>query len=125
MPSAMSDDARVRLGSIVVNCRDFPAMLAFWQAALGYVPRYPPDDGWVVLHDPRRPNVNLSLQRDPNVATGRHRLHLDLYTEDQPREVRRLRALGATLHPRTAEPGEDFVVLADPDGNLFCVVQEA
>jgi hypothetical protein len=36
--------------------------------------------------------------------------------------VERLLALGATRHDRTPEPGEDFVVLADPEGNLFCVV---
>jgi hypothetical protein len=56
---------------------------------------------------------------------GKNRLHLDLYTSDQQGEVARLLALGATRHDRTPEPGEDFVVLEDPEGNLFCVIEKA
>lgn len=92
------------------------------QEALRYLPREPPDEGWVVLRDPRGPNVNVSLNRVAEPRAGKSRLHLDLYTEDQAAEVSRLLALGATLHSRTPEPGEDFIVLADPEGNLFCVV---
>ncbi len=47
---------------------------------------------------------------------------LPLESDDQEREVERLLGLGATRHPRTPEADEDFVVLADPEGNLFCVV---
>ena len=43
-------------------------------------------------------------------------------TGSRRKEVARLLALGATPHARTPEPGEDFVVLQDPMGNLFCVV---
>jgi hypothetical protein len=48
-----------------------------------------------------------------------------VYTDDQTREVERLVALGATRYPWRYRPGADFVVLEDPDGNLFCVVQKA
>jgi hypothetical protein len=54
---------------------------------------------------------------------GRNRLHFDLYTEDRDNEVKRLLKLGAPRHPQAYEPDEDFRVLEDPDGNLFCVVQ--
>lgn len=50
-------------------------------------------------------------------------IHLDLYTDDQKSEVERLVSLGATRYPWRHRPGDDFVVLEDPDGNLFCVVQ--
>jgi hypothetical protein len=50
-------------------------------------------------------------------------LHLDLYTTDQEGEVERLVALGATRYPWRHQEGDDFVVLEDPDGNLFCVVE--
>jgi catechol 2,3-dioxygenase-like lactoylglutathione lyase family enzyme len=112
----------MHIGSIVIDCSDFEKMSEFWREALGYVPRSPPDGGWVVLCDPNRPNVNISLNRVPEPRTARNRLHLDLYTPDPEGEIKRLLTLGATLHPRAAEPGEDFVVLVDPDGNLFCVV---
>jgi catechol 2,3-dioxygenase-like lactoylglutathione lyase family enzyme len=114
----------MRLGSVVIDCRDFDTMLRFWSAALRYTPWEEPEDGWVVLTDPRGPNVNVSLNRVPELPAGPSRLHLDLYTPDRVAEVERLLALGATRHPREAEPGEDFVVLADPEGNLFCVVEK-
>jgi hypothetical protein len=112
----------MRLGSIVIDCNDFPMMLRFWREALHYEPREEPEEGWVVLRDPTGPNVNVSLNRVTEPKAGKNRLHLDLYTPDPEAEVLRLLALGATLHTRTAEPGEDFSVLADPEGNLFCVV---
>lgn len=114
----------MRIGSIVIHCSDFETMRRFWQEALGYAPREAPSDGWVVLRDPRGPNVNVSLQRVREPLAAQRRIHLDLYTPDQAAEVERLLALGATRHPRAATPGEDFVVLADPDGNLFCVVEK-
>ena len=112
----------MRIGSIVIACVEFDRMLAFWQEALHYVPREPPRDGWVVLRDPDGRPPNLSLNRVRKKRTGRNRLHLDLYTDDQGAEVERLIKLGATRYPWRYRPGADFVVLEDPDGNLFCVV---
>lgn len=114
----------MHVGSVVIDCHDLHAMMAFWAEALGYEPRDPPEDDWVVLRDPQATRVNVSLQKVPEPRVGKNRLHLDLYTSDQAAEVERLLALGATRHPREPEPGEDFVVLADPEGNLFCVIQK-
>ena len=100
----------------------------FWQAALGYVPREPPEDDWVVLTDPSGAGPNISLDRvaeDQLPPLGElSRVHLDLYTADQESEVERLLALGATRYPREYGPDDDFVVLVDPDGNRFCVVRK-
>ena len=112
----------MRIGSVVVDCNDLAAMLAFWQEALHYEPREAPEDGWVVLRDPAGGDVNLGLQQVPEPRVGKNRLHLDLYTDDQAGEVDRLLALGATRYPRTPDPDDDFVVLEDPEGNLFCVI---
>jgi catechol 2,3-dioxygenase-like lactoylglutathione lyase family enzyme len=114
----------VRVGSVVIDCNDFDRMFAFWRDALGYVPRDEPEDDWVVLRDPTGSNVNVSLQVVPEPRVGKNRLHLDMYTEDRDADVARIVGLGATIHPRTPEPDEDFVVLADPEGNLFCVIQK-
>jgi hypothetical protein len=110
----------VRVGSIVIDVDDFDRMMAFWQSALRYVPRRPPTprDPFVILKDPAGKGPNVSIDAMP---PERGRLHLDLYTDDQEGEVERLLRLGATRY-RLREPGEDFVVLADPEGNLFCVV---
>jgi catechol 2,3-dioxygenase-like lactoylglutathione lyase family enzyme len=117
------------VGSIVVKVADVPRAAAFWAATLGYVVRgrddafVTPGTDFIVLTDPRRRWANLSLQRSLEPKEGRNRLHLDLYTQDREAEVSRLEALGATRLPRNHDPGDDFVVLADPDGNEFCVVQ--
>ena len=113
----------MRIGSVVVDCNNFEKMREFWKEALHYTFREPPADGWVVLKDPKGSgNTNVSLNQVPEKLSGRNRLHFDLYTEDQKGEVERLLRLGAKLHPQTYEPEDDFIVLEDPDGNLFCVV---
>ena len=116
----------MKIGSIVIHCYEFDKMLAFWQGALNYVPREPSDGNWVVLRDPERKGPNISLQRVSERRSGkRSRLHLDLYTNDRNSEVERLIGIGAARYPWRYRPGADFVVLEDPDGNLFCVVQMA
>jgi hypothetical protein len=114
----------MKIGSIVIRCYEFHRMLEFWQQALHYVPREPASDGWVVLRDPEGRGPNISLDQYPEPRSGkRSRLHLDLYTDDQPAEVERLLKLGATRYPWRYRPADDFVVLRDPDDNLFCVVK--
>lgn len=100
-------------------------MAAFWQNALGYVPRDPMTSGWVVLRDPTGKGPNLSLNRVTEKRKARSRLHLDLYASNRDDEVQRLIALGASRYPWRYRPGADFIVLEDPDGNLFCVVQKS
>ncbi len=116
----------MKIGSIVVRCYEFDRMIAFWQEALHYVPREPAESGWVVLCDPEGSGPNISLEEvpEPFERIGKSsRVHLDLYTTDQEGEVERLVEIGATRYPRRYSPDEDFIVLEDPDGNRFCVVQ--
>ncbi len=56
----------MRIGSIVVRCQELETMLGFWSEALHYVPRNPPEPGWVVLRDPRQPAL-----RGPDAAEPR------------------------------------------------------
>ncbi len=114
----------LKIGSIVVRCYEWDKMYAFWKEALHYTSRRPPEPGWVVLCDPEGKGPNISLDKFPEPRTGkRSRLHLDLYTTDQEVEVERLIGLGAERYPWRYPPDADYVVLRDPDDNLFCVVQ--
>ena len=119
-------ESDLRIGSIVIDCINFKEMLAFWQEALHYATREPAKGGWAVLRDPAGRNANVSLNQVSvsEKLTGRNWLHFDLYTNDRESEVKRLLKIGATRHPQTYEPDDDFVVLEDPDSNLFCVVQK-
>jgi hypothetical protein len=112
----------VRVGSVVIDCNDFPRMLSFWAAVLGYVPREEPEEGWAVLRDPDDVNVQISLQKVPEPRIGKNRLHLDLYTSDPDGEIERLLGLGARRYERVPQPDEDFITLEDPEHNLFDVI---
>jgi predicted enzyme related to lactoylglutathione lyase len=111
----------LRVGSVVFNCREFETMLTFWGKALGYAHRNEPGEAphrFSVLRDPAATGPNVSMDEG---EPERSPLHLDLYSTEPEADVDRLLRLGATLY-RRREPGEDFTVLADPEGNLFCVV---
>ena len=124
MRPKLHQKSELKIGSIVIDCVNFDEMAAFWQEALHYVARPPAKGGWVILRDPRGRNTNVSLnQVQPSEKlTGRNWLHFDLYTDDQKRDIERLIKLGAKRHRQTYDPEDDFRVLEDPDGNLFCVV---
>jgi hypothetical protein len=92
-------------------------MTAFWAAALHLDPD-PGDEGFRVL---RGAAVNVSLQVARTPVSARDQMHLDLYTDDQAAEVRRLLDLGAVFVRHHQDPDDDYVVLGDPEGNEFCV----
>ncbi|WP_411103191.1 VOC family protein [Streptomyces sp. cmx-4-9] len=110
----------IRLGSTVVNCADIEVMTRFWSEALGLVPSsLEPGDEFRLL---RGEHVALSLQRAATPVTARDQMHLDLYTDEQEAQVARLVRLGARwVRHVTDDPADDYVVLADPEDNLFCV----
>lgn len=116
---------KLKIGSIVIRCFEFDKMMDFWQKALQYVPREAPSEDWVVLVDTEGNGPNISLSKSPEKRTGKRSwLHLDLYADNRDREVERLIMLGANKYPWRYKPNSDYVVLEDPDGNLFCIVQK-
>lgn len=111
----------------VIGVADMPRAVAFWTAALGFAVRTAADDAtWTELGPPGGADPPLALQHSDEAAEARPRVHLDLHAddaEDQAAQVDRLVSLGATLVDWELYPASpDFVVLADPDGNRFCVV---
>jgi catechol 2,3-dioxygenase-like lactoylglutathione lyase family enzyme len=116
----------ISIGSIVIRVDDLERQQAFWTAALDYVPRGEDrgdDDGFALLHPRDGAGPNVSLDRVHAPLQIPPRIHLDLYAEDQAGEVRRLICLGATeVHWDKMPPDADYVILADPEGNRFCVV---
>ncbi|SED43109.1 hypothetical protein SAMN04489727_7842 [Amycolatopsis tolypomycina] len=108
----------IRLGSMVINCTELDTMTRFWSAALDLEPTSAAADFRLL----RGRHVNLSLQRSAAPVSARDQMHLDLYTDNQQQEVDRLIGLGARFVRHVDDdPADDWVVLADPEGNLFCV----
>jgi catechol 2,3-dioxygenase-like lactoylglutathione lyase family enzyme len=114
----------IRIGSIVLRVDDLQRQTEFWETALGYVRRDNGEsDDFVLLSPPDGAGPNLSLDQVRSSLQIPPRLHLDLYTDDQAGEVERLLELGATeVHWDKRPADADYVILADPEGNRFCVV---
>lgn len=113
----------IRVGSIVLRVDDLERQAAFWTAALGYVPRAETSDDFMLLRPRDGVGPNVSLDRVRSTLQIPPRIHLDLYAEDQAAEVARLIALGATeVHWDKRPADADYVILADPEGNRFCVI---
>jgi predicted enzyme related to lactoylglutathione lyase len=117
---------------IVIDCSDLDRSAAFWSGVLGYTPGPPAagtgaasSDQYRGLQPESGAGIDVLLQRVPDVKRQKNRLHLDLRTPDLEAEVGRVTGLGATL--LTSEPvtedGWFWHILADPDGNEFCVLQ--
>ena len=111
-----------KLTEVIVDAADPDKIAAFWMAALSYQ-RTGGDHGWVQIGDPASPGVTLTFVPVPERKTTKNRLHIDLSPVgcDQAEEVERLIGLGA----RRIDVGQGeqtWVVLADPDGNEFCVL---
>jgi predicted enzyme related to lactoylglutathione lyase len=117
----------IRVGSIVLRVDDLRRQTEFWEAALDYVRRDGDSvgeaDDFVLLRPRDGMGPNVSLDRARSKLQIPPRIHLDLYARDQGVEVERLKALGATeVHWARRPPDADYVILADPEGNRFCVV---
>jgi glyoxalase superfamily protein len=109
----------LRLGSIVINCASIEVMTSFWSQALDL--RVGPVSESGDFRMLAGEIVQISLQRAQVPVTARDQMHLDLYTSEQADEVSRLLSLGATFVRHHEDPDDDYVVLADPEGNLLCV----
>ncbi|MGZ4797911.1 MAG: VOC family protein [Acidimicrobiia bacterium] len=112
------------LASIVLDVNDTERMAEFWQAATGWTIAHRGDDG-VSLHRPGDRPPDLDLVRVPEPKALKARAHLDVHPPpdgDQAAEVRRLEDLGAVPADVGQGPDVTWVVLADPEGNEFCVL---
>ena len=116
----------LRVGSIVIRVDDIDRMVDFWSQALDYLPRDRTDPDSVVLRSRGDAGPNVTLDRWYAPLQVPPKLHLDLYADDQAAEVARLKALGATDVEWKRMPDDaDFVILADPEGNRFCVIDKS
>src|SRR3990170_390901 len=113
----------IKIGSIVIRVDDLKRQTEFWSAALDYVPREENSDDFVLMRPRDGIGPNVSLDRVRSALQIPPRIHLDLYADDQAAEVRRLIGLGASeVHWDKRPPDADYVILADPEGNRFCVI---
>jgi predicted enzyme related to lactoylglutathione lyase len=107
---------------LVLDCNDPQRLAEFWAPALGYVSLG--DVGsYGVLVPNGKPGPKLLLQKVPEAKMVKNRMHLDIETADIETEAARLEALGArrVQDDQVHEHGTNWVLMADPEGNEFCV----
>ena len=118
----------LRIETVSFDALDPLGLAGFWSQVLGWGHRVDEDgDIWVEPSEDHpdygaaRPLLFLGV---PEAKTAKNRIHLDLVPDDQEREVERLETLGATRASIGQTGNESWVVLADPEGNEFCVLDE-
>lgn len=105
---------------VAVDCTDPSTLGRWWAQALG-VEYEEDDDGDVRIRVAPPPAPSIFFIRVPETKAVKNRLHLDFRPDDRDAEVDRLLALGAT-RADVGQGDESWVVLADPEGNEFCVL---
>ena len=115
-----------KLACVVISSTDPTALARFWQAVLGWVV-VEEDATGVSLAAPGTRVPALDILRVPEAKTGKNRLHLDLRADGSGTavELERLLALGARRVDVGQAPDATWVVLADPEGNEFCLLQRS
>lgn len=117
----------LRIQCLSIDSADPAKLASFWEAALGWRRTFEEEDE-VALEPPagsREDDVvpDLLFLKVPEQKAGKNRLHLDLRPADQAAEVARLESLGAGRADVGQGPEATWVVMADPEGNEFCVLR--
>jgi predicted enzyme related to lactoylglutathione lyase len=110
---------------VVLDCRDADRLSTFWCEALGYE-RFGSGGNYRSIVPADRSGPKLILQGVDEPKSGKNRMHLDLVVTDIEAEATRLAGLGATRISQEPvdELGMQWIVMADPEGNEFCVCQQ-
>ncbi len=117
-----------RIGELVLDCRDPQALARFWCEVLDFVVLDEEDDGSLEI-GPRegfggaQPTIILSRSEQP--PQGKSRLHIDVNPTDRDQDAELERLLGLGARPTDVGQASDanWHVLADPEGNVFCLLK--
>jgi predicted enzyme related to lactoylglutathione lyase len=105
---------------ICIDAHDIHALAGWWSQVLGW-PCEDTDDGDVLLRPPPGAGPVWLFIAVPDEKVVKNRIHLDFRPDDQDAEVARVIGLGAR-HVDIGQGDESWVVLADPEGNEFCIL---
>jgi predicted enzyme related to lactoylglutathione lyase len=117
----------IRVQCLAIDSNDPEKLARFWADVLGWRRTYESDDEIVLEPPAGSPEdgvaPDLIFLKVPETKTIKNRLHLDLRPQDQAAEVERIEALGAQRVSVGQGSEATWVVLADPEGNEFCVLR--
>ncbi|MFI2752454.1 VOC family protein [Cellulomonas sp. P22] len=107
--------------SITFDATDALTLAAWWAAQTGGVVQDEPDPAFVLVTPGPAGGLTLGFQQVASPTPGKNRVHLDCSVADRGAEVARLRGAGAAFVAEHRVDGFEWTVLADPEGNQFCV----
>lgn len=113
--------ARPYIVDVAIDALDAEPMARFWEQLLAYERRFD-KGGHIYLVDPTGVGPHFYVQQVPEKANEKNRLHLDIVVPDLDAAVAHAVELGATRVNEQHTAFTRFEVLADPEGNLFCLV---
>ena len=111
----------VRFHMVVIDCADPRSLAAFWEAFTDYERRSDEED-WVSIYSPDE-SLRIGFQRVPEGKVVKNRVHVDFAATDEEATAEEIEGMGATRRWVSEDPEDRFVVLADPEGNEFCIVR--
>ncbi len=111
----------VRFHEVVIDCADPRSLARFWAAATGYAMQSD-DEAWASVLGEGERAIRIGFQKVPEGKVAKNRVHVDLGAGDIEAEASRIEGLGARRLWISEDPEDPFIVLADPEGNEFCVV---
>ena len=119
----------MKIQCLTIDCVDPELLAMFWAEVLAWEITYT-DENMVCIElldgSPLQGNIpDILFLKTPDVRLGKNRLHLDLRPSDQMAEVSRIESLGGVRIEigQSADPETTWVVMADPEGNEFCVLK--
>jgi predicted enzyme related to lactoylglutathione lyase len=114
--------ADVRFHMVVIDCHDPRSLAAFWEGFTGYQRRRDQED-WVSIYSPGG-SMRIGFQQVPEGKVVKNRVHLDFAATDEEATAKEIEFMGAVRRWVSEDPEDPFVVLADPEGNEFCIVRD-
>jgi catechol 2,3-dioxygenase-like lactoylglutathione lyase family enzyme len=128
-PREYGDAMACRITELVLDCRNPEVLADFWCRVLGFVVLETEEDGSIEIgpagNDPENPGLTLVFSPSGEPKRAKLRLHFDVNAVDrgQDEELRRLHELGAQKADVGQTGEESWHVLADPEGNEFCLLR--
>jgi predicted enzyme related to lactoylglutathione lyase len=122
MSGTSPKEALGRIGEVVIDVKDLDTSGRFWSKVLGVEIRSANKQYLVLDSQPNSPA--LILQKVLEEKQGKNRVHIDIRVKDVDAALNQVEALGGRKLEVVVDPTERFIVVADPDGNEFCLVEE-
>ena len=111
----------VRFREVVIDCADPPTLARWWSSFTGYGLRTDHEDWATIANEDQ--SMIIGFQKVPEGKVVKNRVHLDFWAVDEEAAAREIEAMGATRRWVSEDPDDPFVVLADPEGNEFCLIR--